>query len=42
MPKKQTDQSNDKGLSTGMYKLTCPECGNALFGQIGRSFIKWF
>ena len=36
MPKKQTDQSN------GMYKLTCPECGNALFGQTGRSFNKWF
>ena len=32
------NQKSDKYASSGVYKLTCPDCKKAYVGQTGRSF----
>ena len=34
----QRQTQTDKYLASGIYKLTCPDCGKAYVGQTGRSF----
>jgi hypothetical protein len=35
-------QKKDIHSQSGVYKLTCPDCGKLYVGQTGRNFATWF